>query len=324
MDASAPADFYTGLVADLYRPLRGSDPNPDDWARLCEAIGPPALELGCGDGDPLLDLRARGLDVEGLDSSADMLDWARNRAAAAGIDVVLHHSTIEAMELRRRYRLIFIAGPTFNLIPDDDTAWHALERIREHLEPDGTAVIPLFVPEPTPAAVLGQPRSTTTEDGSTLRFSMVSEQRDDDARLQVSLLRYERETAAGVEVLERPWLLHWYGQEQFRQLCEEAGLIVAGVRAPAGGRPAADADEFVFRLHRDPAWDRPRTTRPKVGGGAVLAAGMMGLDQAIFGERPKPEIVAEAESDGLDLGDVDLDLDDPASSRIVLRDDPPT
>ena len=79
MDAPAPADFYTGLVADLYRPLRGSAPDPDVWARLCEAIGPPALELGCGDGDPLLDLRARGLQVEGLDASADMLERAQAR-----------------------------------------------------------------------------------------------------------------------------------------------------------------------------------------------------------------------------------------------------
>src|SRR5262245_24224447 len=92
MDASAPADFYTGLVADRSRPLRSAAPDAEGWARLCEAIGPPALELGCGDGDPLLDLRARGLDVEGLDSSLDMLDRCRARAEAQGLDVVLHHS----------------------------------------------------------------------------------------------------------------------------------------------------------------------------------------------------------------------------------------
>ena len=32
-------------------------------------MGEPALEIGCGDGDPLLDLVAAGLDVEGLDAA---------------------------------------------------------------------------------------------------------------------------------------------------------------------------------------------------------------------------------------------------------------
>lgn len=53
--------------------------------------------------------------------------------------------------------------------------------------------------------------------------------------------------------------------------------------------------------------------------GTVLGAAMLGLEQAIYGERPKVEVVAEADSDGLDLGDLDLDLDDPASSRMTLR-----
>jgi hypothetical protein len=53
--------------------------------------------------------------------------------------------------------------------------------------------------------------------------------------------------------------------------------------------------------------------------GTVLGAAMLGLEQAIYGERPKVEIVAEADADGLDLGDLDLDLDDPSASRMTVR-----
>ena len=53
--------------------------------------------------------------------------------------------------------------------------------------------------------------------------------------------------------------------------------------------------------------------------GRALAAGMLGLDEAIYGEKPKVEIVAEADADGLDLGDVDLDMDDPSASRMTHR-----
>lgn len=34
----------------------------------------PAQELGCGDGDPLHELRRRSLEVDGVDSSADVLE----------------------------------------------------------------------------------------------------------------------------------------------------------------------------------------------------------------------------------------------------------
>ena len=79
----------------------------------------PALELGCGDGDPLLTLRAAGLDVEGLGSSADMLAKLRQAAEQLHLDVTVHHSTIEDMDLGKTYRSVFLAGPTFNLLIDE-------------------------------------------------------------------------------------------------------------------------------------------------------------------------------------------------------------
>jgi hypothetical protein len=53
----------------------------------------------------------------------------------------------------------------------------------------------------------------------------------------------------------------------------------------------------------------------------TLGAAMLAADQAMFGERAKAEIVAEVPGDGLDDGALELDLDDPASSRIRLSGD---
>jgi hypothetical protein len=94
--------------------------------------------------------------------------------------------------------------------------------------------------------------------------------------------------------------------------------------------PPQDPDDWTEEQWRDwllnapPDPDSGRAhpmSRAKQGGGAVVAAAMFGLEQAIYGERPKVEIVAEADADGLDLGDIDLSIDDPRSSRLVLPDD---
>jgi trans-aconitate methyltransferase len=250
MDDVDPADFYTGIVVDVYGPLRGSVPDPRTYARFISRWGEPALELGCGDGDPLLTLRSEGLDVHGLDSSADMLAKLRRTAAERGIDVTVHHSAIERMDLGTTFRSIFLAGPTFNLIVDDPTAEAALAHIRDHLDPAGAALIPLFIPDPVPERHLGRVREHIDDRGRTLRVTATSSDRDEAGRLQTTELRYEIIDSDGHQVVERPWVLHWHTQPGFRELVAGAGLEVSAVLASDGSPAADDATEFAFVLRR--------------------------------------------------------------------------
>ncbi|MYS86515.1 methyltransferase domain-containing protein [Streptomyces sp. SID5474] len=246
-----PADFYTGIVAESYAPLRSFSPDPETYAAFLRETGAPALELGCGDGDPLLALRRHGLDVEGVDSSADMLARCRRRAGEAGIAVTLHHQRMEALDLPRKFRAIFLAGPTFNLLPDDSAATAALEGIRRHLVDGGTALIPLHVPSPSPADRIGEVHTAIADDGAELRFSLVSEERNEARRTQTSLLRYERHTPEASTVAERPWLLHWYTRPGFEALAASAGLTTVSVTDADGNTTEDDADYTVFRLRTD-------------------------------------------------------------------------
>ena len=167
------------------------------------------------------------------------------------------------------------------------------------------------------------PRTHVTDDGATLRFTVTGSSGTTPARVQITHTRYERERDGEVEVLERdvaPALVH-------------AGRLPAARRAtPACSSTSCSATTARRRPGRDVvrvrAQPRPRVRSHGVGARPAPARGpgagrraCSGLDQAIYGEKPKVEIVAEADADGLDLGDVDLDLDDPVGSRLTLDPD---
>ncbi|MEH1127826.1 class I SAM-dependent methyltransferase [Micromonospora sp. CPCC 206061] len=244
------ADFYTGLVVEAYARLKSSDFDPEPYVAFVEATGQPALEIGCGDGNPLLTLRRRGLEVEGVDSSADMLERCRLNAAALGVDVILHRQLMQELAVPRRFRSIYLAGPTFNLLPDDTTALQTLRAIRDHLTEDGVALIPLWIPGPTPQEELGVAREAVGEDGALLRYTPVSESYDKAARTRTTMTLYERITPVGSEKAEREWILHWYFPEQFRSMCAEAGLRIIRL-VDSEGRPVTPAaTDFTVSVQR--------------------------------------------------------------------------
>lgn len=92
--------------------------------------------------------------------------------------------------------------------------------------------------------------------------------------------------------------------------------------------PPEDADdwtedqwiEWLAGLPADPesGHAHPLTRARSSSGGTVLGAAMLGLEQAIYGERAKAEIVAEADANGSDEADLDLDELDPAASHITI------
>ena len=237
-----PDQHYTGIVAELYRHLRSEVFDPAPYARLIETYGQPALELGCGDGDPILDLVAQGFAVEGLDASADMLARCRTAARGRNLDVVLHEATFESMDLGRRYRSIYFAGATFNLIPDDSAADAALARIAAHLEPGGAVLIPLYVPSEISPDTVGSVKEHEDVDGSLMRVTTLASLRDESARIQRTGLRYERLVDGRVvDRGDRSWLLHWHTRDSFATMAGRAGLQVIHVfdRSPT---------EFTFLL----------------------------------------------------------------------------
>ncbi len=236
-----PADFYSGIVVDAYAKLKSSTFEAEPYLEFVRTHGEPALEVGCGDGEPLLDLCGAGLEVDGVDSSADMVERCRANAVARGIATHVFHQRAEALDLDRRYSSIYFAGPTFNLLADDETALQALRAIREHLTDDGAALIPLWVPDSTPDDELGITRATDDGQDIELRYTPLAETHDRERRTRATTSRYERVTPGGTEVADREWIIHWHTPRSFSDLCTDAGLRVVGIIDDDTNEAASDA-----------------------------------------------------------------------------------
>jgi len=169
---------YAGLKARAWDALRG---DTSDWADrsfyldLIDELGQPVLDVGCGTGRLLLDFLAAGIDIDGVEISPDMLAILQARAEAAGIDVTgrVHEAAMETMALGRRYRVILVPSSSFQLLIDPGDAARAMRRFHDHLEPQGTLVMPWIdlARDYPDGAIDTRTEEATLRDGSVVRLT---------------------------------------------------------------------------------------------------------------------------------------------------------
>jgi len=133
--------WHHGLIARWWAEF--NEPEPEEIAYYEAAIrrwGEPALDLGCGTGRILLPLLASGLDVDGVDISADMVALAADVARSAGFSPRLVVQGAHELDLQRTYRTIYLCG-VFGIGGRRDRDLEGLRRAYGHLEPGGTLFI---------------------------------------------------------------------------------------------------------------------------------------------------------------------------------------
>jgi len=143
----APQTWHYGLIAKWWSEFN-DDFRPHEvpyFQRYLEGGGQPALDVGCGTGRLLLPYLRAGLDVDGCDVSADMIELCREKAAAEGFSPTLFVQAMHELDPPRRYKTIFVCG-SFGLGSTREHDLEALQRFHEHLEPGGTLLLDIEVP----------------------------------------------------------------------------------------------------------------------------------------------------------------------------------
>ena len=114
-------------------------------------------EVGCGEGELSLALARDGFDIRGSDISAEVVDEARERARAAGLDVAYRAAPIEALEA-----------------PDDAAELIVCCEVLEHL-PDPEAGLEKIASLATPWLIVSVPREPLWRALNLARLKYVSD-----------------------------------------------------------------------------------------------------------------------------------------------------
>jgi SAM-dependent methyltransferase len=256
-----PQTWHYGLVARWWAEFGVAPPHELAYYQaLVEDDGEPALDLACGTGRLLLPLLRAGLDVDGCDLSPDMLEQCRQRADADGLQPRLYAQPMHALDLSRRYRIIYICD-SFGIGGQRRHDAEALQRCYRHLVPGGRLVFSHYLPygqaDHWPLWTLEQRRQLPQAWPTTARrrrsangdeLELVSRYLDLDP-LEQRLTRQIRATLwrEGRRISEEEYTLqeNLYFRNEVLLLLEQAGFHDLTVHGGYTANPATSADDMV-------------------------------------------------------------------------------
>ena len=264
--STAPQTWHYGLMARWWAEFNLDGPEIDWFQQFVEA-GQPALDAACGTGRLLIPYLHAGLDVDGSDISADMLERVRERAEREGLAPPnLYAQAMHELELPRRYRTIIVCGG-LGLGGQREHDVEGLRRLYEHLEPGGTLVVDNEVPYanwwwrywrkderaelPRPWRDEGERRALA--DGTELELrSRLAELDPLEQRVMLEVRVFHW---AGDELLEEEEhgiAMTMYFTDELVLMLERAGFVDVEVRGALTDRPPTADDDFVVFIAKKP------------------------------------------------------------------------
>jgi SAM-dependent methyltransferase len=104
-----------------------------------------ALELAIGTGRIALPLAERGVAVSGIDLSEPMVEQLRAKPGGSEIPVTIGDMTTTRLD--GTFRLVYLVFNTINNLTTQDAQVACFENAARHLEPDGSFVIEVGIPD---------------------------------------------------------------------------------------------------------------------------------------------------------------------------------
>ncbi len=206
-----------------------SKPSPPDdafnfYLEQARSAGDLVLELMCGSGRFLVPLLQQGIDIDGSDASADMLEACRAKCESLRLKTNLYQQSIEETKLPRKYKLIIVPASSFILVTDRQAAKISLKKIYEHLQPGGKFILEIDTPRAAGRSGVWIGRWVERPDGATIIFSALANY-DPKEKVEYALHKYELfEDGRLISTELEHYAMRFYEKEEFMRLLQEAGF----------------------------------------------------------------------------------------------------
>ena len=247
---------YGTLATEIYeqdKPIGHSFGDVEYYRRQLAGVTGRILEPAVGTGRMLIPLLEAGLEVEGFDTSPEMLGLCRAHCRARGLDPVLRQGDMTTFAQPAAYAAVIVPTGTIALLDGRADTLRALACFRECLAAAGRLLVDLD-PPPEPGHETDPEPMRHWRSGPYLWTLQVHHiEYDPAARQTTRWLRYEKwdDGVLAATELQLFRLQHW-GLGEFTDLLTEAGF--AGVTVTAdyrdAGQPGPASGIWTFRASR--------------------------------------------------------------------------
>jgi len=198
----------------------------------------PVVELGVGTGRIAVPIAVEGIRVIGVDSSAGMLEVARERAESAGVaDLVeLRLGDLRAPPVTERVELVICPFRSYLHLRTDEERLRALRAARDLLVPGGRLVFDVFTP--------GADDIAETDGRWLEREPEIFERADWDTEARTLTLSVRGPTGQATLALA------WLSTDEWRALLERAGFEVEALYGWFDRRPFRGGEDMVWIARR--------------------------------------------------------------------------
>ncbi len=138
------AEFYDGLTQNVDYSQKA-----DYILKIFENFGHApgtVLDLACGTGSLAIELKKRGVDVFGVDSSEDMLTQAQMKAYENEVDIMFIKQKMQSLNLFGNIDSCVCTLDSLNHLQGEEQFKKAVERVSCYLDKDGVFVFDINTP----------------------------------------------------------------------------------------------------------------------------------------------------------------------------------
>ena len=261
-----PLVWHYGLMAECWAEFSNEAREAPFFLQEIAHFGQPVLDVACGAGRVLLPILRQGIDIDGVDISADMLAQCRRKAASEGFSPNLYQQPMHAFDLPRKYKSIYLCD-SFGLAGSREKDLETLQRCCAYLEENGALLVNIQAEYTSPENWewwLSAKRKTLPEawpeegrrriaaDGSEYIDRFRDVEFDPLEQSFTRAVRLEKWQSGKLVVAEEYTLRgNIYFKNELLLMLKTAGFREITVRGDYTDGPAtADSEELVFRAIR--------------------------------------------------------------------------